>query len=72
MAKKPNAAAQALGRKRWAGTKAADRSQAMSELGTKRAESLTAKKRAEIAAKAAATRWAKHKKKPATKKKATG
>lgn len=68
MAKKPNAAAQALGKKRWAGTKAADRSEAMSELAKKRSKSLTAKKRSEIAAKAAETRWAKKKPKASDSK----
>lgn len=48
-----------LGRKRWAGVSAADRSTAMTALASRRSAALTPERRSEIARKAAAARHAK-------------
>lgn len=68
MSDEKNPAAVALGKKRWAGTSDADRSQAMSDLAAKRSAKMTPERRSEIAKKAAAAS-AKVRKKKAKKKK---
>lgn len=59
--KKPNVAAQVLGKLRWKGKSKAERA-AVADALTKARESIPAEVRAETARKAAAARWQGHKK----------